>query len=110
MREQIANDEERASIKYKMVELMQDKIGRVFDGHVSGLTEWGIYVEIDPTKVEGMISLREIRSDWYQFDEEKYETRGKASGRVFHLGDPVKIRVLSANLEQKILDYELVEE
>jgi ribonuclease R len=110
VREQIATDAERASIKYKMVEFMQDKIGRMFDGHVSGLTEWGIYVEIDPTKVEGMISLREIRSDWYQFDEEKYETRGKASGRVFRLGDPIKVRVLRANLEQKIIDYELVEE
>jgi len=110
VREQIATDAERASIKYKMVEFMQDKIGRVFDGHVSGLTEWGIYVEVDPTKVEGMISLREIRFDWYQFDEEKYETRGKASGRVFRLGDPIKVRVLRANLEQKIIDYELVEE
>jgi len=110
VREQIATDAERASIKYKMVEFMQDKIGRMFDGHVSGLTEWGIYVEIDPTKVEGMIALREIRSDWYQFDEEKYETRGKASGRVFRLGDPIKVRVLRANLEQKIIDYELVEE
>ena len=57
-----------------------------------------------------MVSLRDIRTDWYQFDEEKYETRGKASGRVFHLGDPVKVRVLRANLEQKVLDYELVEE
>ena len=110
VREQIATDAERASIKYKMVEFMQDKIGRMFDGHVSGLTEWGIYVEVDPTKVEGMISLREIRSDWYQFDEEKYETRGKASGRIFRLGDPIKVRVLRANLEQKIIDYELVEE
>ena len=110
VREQIATDAERASIKYKMVEFMQDKIGRIFDGHVSGLTEWGIYVEIEPTKIEGMVSLRDIRTDWYQFDEEKYETRGKASGRVFHLGDAVKIRVLRANLEQKILDYELVEE
>ena len=110
VREQIATDAERASIKYKMVEFMQDKIGRLFDGHVSGLTEWGIYVEIEPTKIEGMVSLRDIRTDWYQFDEEKYETRGKASGRVFHLGDPVKVRVLRANLEQKILDYELVEE
>ena len=110
VREQIATDAERASIKYKMVEFMQDKIGRVFDGHISGLTEWGIYVEIEPTKVEGMVSLREVRFDWFQFDEEKYETRGKASGRVYHLGDPVKIRVLRANLEQKILDYELVEE
>ena len=110
VREQIATDAERASIKYKMVEFMQDKIGRLFEGHVSGLTEWGIYVEVEPTKIEGMVSLREMRSDWYQFDEEKYETRGKASGRVIHLGDPVKIRVLRANLEQKILDYELVEE
>ena len=110
VREQIATDAERASIKYKMVEYMQDKIGRLFDGHISGLTEWGIYVEVEPTKIEGMISLREIRSDWYQFDEEKYETRGKASGRVLRLGDPVKVRVLRANLEQKILDYELVEE
>ena len=110
VREQIATDAERASIKYKMVEYMQDKIGRQFDGHVSGLTEWGIYVEVEPTKIEGMISLRDVRSDWYQFDEEKYETRGKASGRVFHLGDPIKVRVLRANLEQKILDYELVED
>ncbi|MBR3290760.1 MAG: ribonuclease R [Bacteroidales bacterium] len=110
VREQIATDAERSSIKYKMVEFMQDKIGRVFDGHISGLTEWGIYVEIDPTKVEGMVSLRDIRFDWLQFDEEKYETRGKASGKVYRLGDPVKVRVLRANLEQKIIDYELVEE
>ena len=110
VREQIAADAERASIKYKMVEFMQDKIGRLFDGYVSGLTEWGIYVEIEPTKIEGMISLREIRSDWYQFDEEKYETRGRASGRVFRLGDPIKIRVVRANLEHKNLDYELAEE
>jgi ribonuclease R len=109
-REVVAAEAERESIKYKMVEFMQDKIGRLFDGHISGLTEWGIYVEIEPTKIEGMVSLRDIRTDWYQFDEEKYETRGKASGRVFHLGDPVKVRVLRANLEQKILDYELVEE
>ena len=110
VREQIATDAERASIKYKMVEYMQDKIGRLFDGHISGLTEWGIYVEVEPTKIEGMIALRDIHSDWYQFDEEKYETFGKASGRIFRLGDPVKVRVLRANLEQKVLDYELVEE
>ena len=110
VREQIATDAERASIKYKMVEYMQDKIGRLFEGHVSGLTEWGIYVEVEPTKIEGMVALRDVHFDWFEFDEEKYETRGKASGRVFHLGDPVKVRVLRANLEQKILDYELVEE
>ena len=107
-REQIATDAERASIKYKLVEFMQDKIGREFDGFVSGLTDRGIYVEIEPTYIEGMVALRDIREDYFVFDEEKYETRGKATGRVFHLGDKVRIRVLRANLEQKILDYEMI--
>ncbi|MBQ0025481.1 MAG: ribonuclease R [Bacteroidales bacterium] len=107
-REQIATEAERASIKYKMVEFMEDKIGQEFEGSISGLTEWGIYVEIEPTHIEGMVSLRDIREDYLQFDEEKYETRGKASGRVFRLGDKVRIKVLRANLEQKILDYELI--
>lgn len=107
-REQIAADAERASIKYKLVEFMQDKVGKEFDGFISGLTEWGLYVEIEPTFIEGMVSLRDIREDYFIFDEEKYETRGKATGTVFHLGDRVRIRVLRANLEQKILDYELV--
>lgn len=106
-REQLATEAERESIKYKMVEFMQDKIGQEFEGQISGLTEWGIYVEILPTHVEGMVSLREITTDYFEFDEEKYETRGKATHKVFHLGDSVKVRVLRANLEQKILDYEL---
>lgn len=107
-REQIATEAERESIKYKTVEYMQDKIGREFEGSVSGLTEWGIYVEIEPTKIEGMVALREIPGDWYEFDEEKYETRGKSSGRMFRLGDKVRVKVLRANMEQKILDYELI--
>ena len=107
-REQLATEAERASIKYKLVEFMQDKVGQEFDGYVSGLTEWGIYVEIDPTRVEGMISLRDVKEDYLEFDEEKYETRGKTGGHVFRLGDKVRIRVLRANLEQKILDYELL--
>jgi len=109
-REQIATEAERESIKYKSVEYMKNKVGLEFDGYISGLTDWGIYVEVEPTHIEGMIPLRDIRTDYFQFDEEKYEIRGKAGGRVFHLGDKIRIRVLRANLEQKILDYELIDE
>lgn len=109
-RESVAADAERDSIKYKTVEFMEDKIGKEFDGSVSGLTDWGIYVEIEPTKVEGMVPLRTIRSDFFTFDEEHYRTVGKRTGRVFRLGDPVRIRVKDASLEQRLLDYELIEE
>ncbi len=108
MREQLATEAERESIKYKLVEFMQDYVGQEFDGTISGLTEWGIYVEIEPTKIEGMVSLREVTEDWLIFDQENFVTRAKASGRVFRLGDKVRIRVSRANLEQKILDYELL--
>ena len=108
-REGIAADAERASVKYKLVEYMQDKLGLEFDGHISGLTDWGMYVEIEPTKIEGMIALREIHSDWYEFDEDHYCLRGRRTQKVYRLGDPVRIRVKSANLEQKLLDYELIE-
>ena len=109
-REVIAANAERDSIKYKLVEFMEDKVGQEFEGHISGLTDWGMYVEIEPTKIEGMVSLREIRSDFYEFDEEKYIIRGRHRGLVYRLGDPVKIRVKSTNLEQRLLDYELLEE
>ena len=107
-REQIATDAERASIKYKLTEFMQDKIGQEFDGTVSGLTEWGMYVEIEPTKVEGMVSLKAIKEDYFTFDEEKYRIVGKHSNRVFTLGDKVRVRVLRASMEQKQIDYELI--
>ena len=108
-REVIAAEAERSSIKYKLVEFMQDKVGYEFEGHISGLTEWGMYVEIEPTKIEGMVALRDIRSDYFEFDEEKYRIVGRHSHIVYTLGDPVKIRVKKTNLEQKLLDYELVE-
>ncbi len=108
-RELVAADAERTSIKYKLVEFMMDKIGQEFDGHVSGITEWGMYVEIEPTKIEGMVSLRDIRSDFFEFDEPRYRLVGKRSHKIFRLGDAVRIRVLNANLEQRILDYELIE-
>ena len=109
-REVIAANAERDSIKYKLVEYMMDKVGGEFDGHISGLTDWGMYVEIEPSKVEGMVALREIKSDFYEFDEDNYLIRGKRTGHVFHLGDAVRIRVKNANLEQRIIDYELLEE
>ena len=105
----VAAEAERSSIKYKLVEFMQDKVGYEFEGHISGLTEWGMYVEIEPTKIEGMVALRDIRSDYFEFDEEKYRIVGRQSHIVYTLGDPVKIRVKKTNIEQKQLDYELVE-
>ena len=108
-RELVAADAERTSVKYKLVEFMQDKVGSEFDGHVSGITEWGMYVEIEPTKIEGMVPLREIRSDFFEFDEERYRLVGRRTRRCIRLGDAVRIRVKGANLEQRLLDYELVE-
>jgi ribonuclease R len=91
------------------VEFMQDKVGYTFGGNVSGLTEWGMYVEIEPTKIEGMVPLRDIRSDFFEFDADHYRLVGRRSGIVYNLGDPVRIRVKKTNLEQKLLDYELIE-
>ena len=108
-REIVAAEAERASIKYKLVEFMQDKVGYTFGGHVSGLTEWGMYVEVEPTMIEGMVALRDIRSDFFEFDPDRYRLVGKRSGTVYNLGDPVRIRVKKTNLEQKLLDYELIE-
>ena len=108
-REVVAAEAERESVKYKLVEFMEDKVGQEFDGHVSGVTQWGIYVEIEPTKIEGMIPYRTIRSDFYDFDEDHYRAVGRRNHGVIKLGDPLRIRVKGTNLEQKLLDYELVE-
>ncbi|MCQ2157863.1 MAG: ribonuclease R [Bacteroidales bacterium] len=108
-RELVAADAERTSVKYKLVEYMQDKLGLEFTGHISGVTEWGMYVEIEPTKIEGMVPLREIKSDFFEFDEARYRLFGKRTHKIYRLGDEVKIRVKSANLEQRLLDFELVE-
>lgn len=109
-RELVAADAERTSVKYKLVEFMQDKVGMEFDGRVSGLTEWGMYVEVEPTKIEGMVPLRDIKSDFFEFDEPRYRLVGRRTHRIFRLGDSVRIKVKNANLEQRLLDYELVEE
>lgn len=109
-REALASEAERTSVKYKVVEFMQDKVGQEFVGHISGLTEWGMYVEIEPTHIEGMVALRSIKSDFFEFDEKLYRIKGRRTRKIYRLGDEVRIRVSNTNLEQRLLDYELVEE
>lgn len=108
--EKRAVDAERASIKYKQVEFMQDKVGQIFDGVVSGLTEWGIYVEIVENKCEGMISVKGLVDDFYEFDEDNYKIIGRHSRKEFEIGDPLQIEVVTANLSRRQLDFKLVEE
>ena len=106
-REQLATEAERASTKYKMIEFMQDKIGQVYEGMITGLTEWGIFIEINELHIEGMVSLREIKNDYFEFNAEEYTLRSRSTRQVYRLGDQVTIRVSRANLEQKLLDFEL---
>lgn len=107
--EQLAANAERASIKYKQVEYMSDKLGQVFDAVISGITEWGLYAEINENKCEGMIPIRDLDDDFYEFDEKNYCLRGRRNKRTYSLGDPLKIKVARANLERKQLDFALVE-
>lgn len=107
--EQLAANAERASIKYKQVEFMSDKIGRVFKAFISGVAEWGIYAEIEENKCEGLIPMRELDDDFYEFDEKNYCIRGRRSKREYRLGDEIEIKVVRANLERKQLDFAIVE-
>ncbi len=106
--EQLAADAERASIKYKQIEFMSDKVGQIFEGFISGLTEWGIYVQIIENKAEGMISLRDMDDDFYIFDEEKMEVYGKRTRKRFKMGDKLKVMVHKINLEKRHLDFKIV--
>ncbi len=103
-----AANAERASIKYKQVEFMADKIGQQYKGVISGVTEWGIYVEIEENKCEGMVPLHELTDDYYQFDEKNYCITGRRTHRRYQLGDEVEIEILRANLEKKQLDFKIV--
>lgn len=107
--ERRAVEAERASTKYKQVEFMQDKVGKEFDGQVSGLTDWGIYVELIDNKCEGMVGIKSIVDDFYEFDEDEYRIVGRHSGRIFEIGDQVRIEVVHANLSRRQLDYKLVD-
>ncbi len=107
--EQVAANAERASVKYKQVEFMSERIGMEFDGVISGVTEWGIYVELNENKCEGMVPIRDLGDDYYDFDEKNYCLTGRRRHRKFSLGDPLTVKVVRTNLERKQLDFVLVE-
>ncbi len=106
--EQLAANAERSSIKYKQVEFLSDKLGQEFEGVISGVTEWGIYVEINENKCEGMVPIRDLDDDYYVFDDKNYCLIGRRNKHIYRLGDPVKIQVARTNLEKKIIDFALV--
>ena len=102
-----ASEAERASIKYKQVEFMSDKIGQTFEGVISGVTNFGLFVELIDSKCEGLVSVRDLDDDFYDFDEENYCLVGKQTGNRYQLGDEVKIEVWRTNLAKKHLDFKL---
>ena len=108
--EQIAQNAERDSIKYKMVEFMADRIGNTYDAHISGITSYGIYCEIDENHCEGMVPMHDLDDDYYDFDERNYCLVGRRHHHKYQLGDPVRIVVAKANLEKKQLDFALAED
>ena len=108
--EQLAAQAERASIKYKQVEFMQDKQGQVFSGSISGVTEFGLYVELDDNHCEGFVPLRDLDDDYYEFDERNYCLWGRRHHHRYTLGDDVRVKVVRANLDKKQLDFAFVEE
>jgi ribonuclease R/exosome complex exonuclease DIS3/RRP44 len=109
-REELASKAERSSIKYMQVKYMQDHKDEVFDGVITGTTEWGIYVEISANKCEGMVRIRDIKSDYFVYDEKQYAIIGQSSKKMYQLGDEVKIKVKKTDLERKHLDFNLIED
>jgi len=108
--EQLAANAERASVKYKQVEFMKDNVGKEFTGIISGVTQWGIYVELNDNKCEGMVPVRTLTDDFYEFDEAEFALIGERSKRRYTMGDDVTIKVVSANMVKKQLDFEIVKD
>ncbi len=107
--ERKAEEAERASVKYKQAEYLADKIGQEFNGLISGVSKWGIFVELEGNKCEGMVSLKNMLDDFYYLDEENYRVIGSRYGKEYQLGNPVRIRVKSIDLSKKQMDFEMVE-
>lgn len=107
--EQLAANAERASIKFKQVEYMKDHMGEVYDGIITGVTEWGLYVELNDNKCEGLIPVRDLTDDYYDFDEKNYCLIGRRKNNRFRLGDEIKVRVARADVDKKQLDFALVD-
>ena len=108
--EVVAQQAERDSIKYKMVEFMGDKIGETYDAHISGIQSYGIYCEIDENHCEGMVPMRDLDDDYYDFDERNYCLVGRRHHNKYQLGDPIRIKVAHANLEKRQLDFALADD
>jgi ribonuclease R len=108
--EKKAADAERSSVKYKQAEYLRDQVGNTFTGIISGVTEWGMYVEIIENKCEGMIRLRDISDDFYTLDEKNYCIIGQRKKKIYQLGDEVKIRVKNVDLTKKQIDFSLVQD
>lgn len=108
--EELAAKAERSSIKYMQIKYMQDHQDKAFKGVISGVTEWGIYVEISENKCEGMVKIRDIKSDYYIFDEKQYAVVGQSTKQIYQLGDEVVVKVKNTDLERKHLDFYLIEE
>lgn len=104
-REKLATDAERDSIKYMQVKFMEDHVGEDFMGVISGVTEWGVFVELIDSKCEGMIRIRDFKDDYYVFDEKNYAIEGERNGKIFQLGDQIMITVKNADLDKKQLDF-----
>lgn len=107
--EQLAASAERASIKYKQVEYMSDRLGGVFEGVISGVTEWGLYVELTENKCEGLVPVRDLDDDFYDFDDKNYCLIGRKKNNRYRLGDPITVQVARCDLQRKQLDFVLVD-
>ena len=109
-REKLATDAERASVKFMQVKFMQDKIGEVFEGVVSGVSEWGLFVELEESKCEGLIRMKSLDDDFYVFDPDNFAIEGKRYGKMYRIGDELTVRIVRADLSKKQLDFELLED
>jgi ribonuclease R len=107
--EQLAANAERSSIKYKQVEYMRDHLGEVYDGIISGVTEWGLYVEINENKCEGLVPVRDLADDYYDFDEKNYCLVGRRRNNRYRLGDAIQVQVARCDLDKKLLDFVVVD-
>lgn len=108
--EVLASNAERASIRYKQVEFMRDRLGEIYEGVISGVTEWGFYVELDDNMCEGLVPIRDLADDYYDLDEKNYCLIGRRHGVRYTLGDRVKVQVARADLERKQLDFALIDD
>jgi ribonuclease R len=107
--EKLAVEAERASIKYKQVEFLQDKLGEEFDGIISGVMEWGLFVELNDTKCEGLVHIRDLDDDFYIYNEHDYSIIGQNHGKKYQLGDPLRVKLVKTDMEKKQIDFVLVE-